>query len=716
MQSAGYATRGLGKAVEGTGRLLTTGAHHGFLWNQMLFTMRRATFYATLGVASLGAGFVAAGIGFDSMMEQQNLAFKFFTGSVAGARKEVDFLFDLAAHGPFEFKQVIGASRQLMAFGFSVDYANKTLVALQDALAAMGLDQSSLDRATLALGQIMSSGRLLGQDLRQLEQLGLVNLQDLAMRLGVDPAKLASSAGSLGIPSQAAIDAIMAYWQTRYKGAAKDFQKTFVGQWSTLKDFANQMFGVMAMPLFEYLRDTVMPKATEIVQVMSAGFQQERGGGMKGALGALDTKFNTNTLAIWNAFSFLAKQMWTIFIQLESAILGAWYTLGIGTRLIYVVGGALWTIANVIKILNYDIPILGSLLKWLIVLFIADRTVVLAAMMATKAKIVWDAIEVAWTARKTFWINALTLARKREAIASIFAAGGIKKWAFATQEGFIRSKGMYGQVTKNTGAVARMARMFFTRGVASLAAMATSFSLAASAAWAFTIALLANPITWIVVGVIALVAGLVVLYFKWKAFHDLVNDTFGWIRNNWSWLRFVLINTFVGPIVLAIEVIRHLGDWFGKLKDVIQTVYDIAMRLWNLLKTPFEFKIKTPLGTGNPLNVAKWAVPGYGAYRGAKAAVNWVTGSAEGGPVLTSGWHMVGERGPELVRLPGGSHVFAHDDVQRMGTPGGASGLPEGAMIFDPGTVLRMAINLMLNDKVLAEVIAENTLDAIATA
>lgn len=41
--------------------------------------------------------------------------------------------------------------------------------------------------------------------------------------------------------------------------------------------------------------------------------------------------------------------------------------------------------------------------------------------------------------------------------------------------------------------------------------------------WSFTAALLANPITWIVIGIVALVAGIVLLYNKCEAFRNLVN-------------------------------------------------------------------------------------------------------------------------------------------------------------------------------------------------
>ena len=42
----------------------------------------------------------------------------------------------------------------------------------------------------------------------------------------------------------------------------------------------------------------------------------------------------------------------------------------------------------------------------------------------------------------------------------------------------------------------------------------------------------------------------------------------------------------------------------------------------------------------------------------------------KGGHVRRSGWAVVGERGPELAHLPGGTNVYSNADSQRMGSGG----------------------------------------------
>lgn len=52
-----------------------------------------------------------------------------------------------------------------------------------------------------------------------------------------------------------------------------------------------------------------------------------------------------------------------------------------------------------------------------------------------------------------------------------------------------------------------------------------------SSVWSFTAALLANPITWIVIGIVALIAALVLLYNKCEWFRNLVDGIIQWAKD-----------------------------------------------------------------------------------------------------------------------------------------------------------------------------------------
>ena len=76
--------------------------------------------------------------------------------------------------------------------------------------------------------------------------------------------------------------------------------------------------------------------------------------------------------------------------------------------------------------------------------------------------------------------------------------------------------------------------------------------------WSFTSALLANPVTWVVIGIVALIAALVLLYNKCEWFRNAVN---------------AIIDFFKEKLGAALEVAKNI---FGAIGNVIGSVMDAA--------------------------------------------------------------------------------------------------------------------------------------------
>lgn len=79
-----------------------------------------------------------------------------------------------------------------------------------------------------------------------------------------------------------------------------------------------------------------------------------------------------------------------------------------------------------------------------------------------------------------------------------------------------------------------------------------------SSVWSFTAALLANPVTWIVIGIVALIAALVLLYNKCEWFRNAVN---------------AIINFFKEKLGAALEVAKNI---FGAIGNAISSVMGAA--------------------------------------------------------------------------------------------------------------------------------------------
>lgn len=157
-------------------------------------------------------------------------------------------------------------------------------------------------------------------------------------------------------------------------------------------------------------------------------------------------------------------------------------------------------------------------------------------------------------------------------------------------------------------------------------------------------ALLACPLTWIVLGIAALAIGLFILYKRSARFREIVQSTFHWIKSHWRLLAVL----FGGPLGLAIVV---LVNHFKSVKRIAMVVFHwiekIAKKIGKLAK---------PLG-----KIAGIAGKAGGIIGGGANKVEGLLGGlAVGGPVTQSGPYLVGERGPEIVRLPRGAHVEAN--------------------------------------------------------
>ncbi len=132
-----------------------------------------------------------------------------------------------------------------------------------------------------------------------------------------------------------------------------------------------------------------------------------------------------------------------------------------------------------------------------------------------------------------------------------------------------------------------MARMFGAMATGSanlgraLLLTAGGFARAAVAAWGFTAALLANPITWIVLAIVALVAAFVLLYKNSEAFRDLISGVWDVLSSGakavWDWVTklpevFGRLWDSIGGAKGALSIIFPLYGVFRLLKKILPSI------------------------------------------------------------------------------------------------------------------------------------------------
>lgn len=145
-----------------------------------------------------------------------------------------------------------------------------------------------------------------------------------------------------------------------------------------------------------------------------------------------------------------------------------------------------------------------------------------------------------------------------------------------------------------------------------------------SAFWGLAAAILANPITWIVVAVVALVAGIYLLATKTKFFQTIWSATWGfvkkvffgftgWFKKNWQLITFTIMTLGIGLAVAMI--VRH---WKG-VKKAFADAFNWVKEHWPLLLAI----ITGPIGMAVYLIVKYWGQISDGAKTAYHATINW---------------------------------------------------------------------------------------------
>ena len=141
--------------------------------------------------------------------------------------------------------------------------------------------------------------------------------------------------------------------------------------------------------------------------------------------------------------------------------------------------------------------------------------------------------------------------------------------------------------------------------------------------------------------IILLIAGVVLLIKHWGWVKDKFAEVFNWLKTHWPYLLPLLL----GPIgIAAAAIITHWSQIKKSTTDLVNWVIKQFNRVVAFIKG-------IPGRIGHPFAKAFGGVQG-----AAHHAFGWA-GLAEGGSLTTSGGVVVGERGPELLRLPAGARV-----------------------------------------------------------
>lgn len=175
------------------------------------------------GAAVLGgtaAMLIKNGIASKAFMHDSEIAFTTFLGSGEKAKGFLDELYAFAKTTPFQFPDLITASRNMVAFGMNSADVIPTLGAIGDAVASIGGGQEELLSLSQAFSDMQVSGKVSMDAINRLSANGVQALQILANEAGVSTDDMRKKISSGSVDSENAIKTLVKGIQEGSKGMA----------------------------------------------------------------------------------------------------------------------------------------------------------------------------------------------------------------------------------------------------------------------------------------------------------------------------------------------------------------------------------------------------------------------------------------------------------------------------------------------------------------
>ena len=168
-------------------------------------------------------------------MEQQQVALTTMLGSTEKATELLSDLQAFAASTPFQFEELVDASKRMIAFGFSAEEVTQKLGMIGDVSA--GLSQPIGDMIYL-FGQIKTQGRAMTQDLMQFANRGVPIYDELAKVLGVSTSEVKKFAeqGKIGFKEIDQVFKNMTSEGGKFAELMDAQSQTLAGRWSNFND------------------------------------------------------------------------------------------------------------------------------------------------------------------------------------------------------------------------------------------------------------------------------------------------------------------------------------------------------------------------------------------------------------------------------------------------------------------------------------------------
>lgn len=242
--------------------------------------------FSKLYAAALSAakGFIQSGIDYNAQIESYTVGFTNMLGSAEAAQQAIDQIQQDAARTPFSVEALTQANQLLIGAGENATYAEKTIMALGNAVSATGGSNAELSRMAANLQQIANVGKASAIDIKQFAYAGINIYGLLADYTGKSTAEVQKMTISYDLLTQALQAA--SEEGGRYYGSMDTQSQTMNGRVSTLQDNVKQLAGLLTGDLSSGV-GVVISNLNDLVVKAQEAYKTDGWIGLAGAITGL---------------------------------------------------------------------------------------------------------------------------------------------------------------------------------------------------------------------------------------------------------------------------------------------------------------------------------------------------------------------------------------------------------------------------------------------
>lgn len=311
---------------------------------------------------------------FNDEMQRAAISFSILLKSEQESVVFMEALRQFAEDTPFTFEQAELGARRLMAMGFAAKNVIPIMRDIADMTSVVGGGVDTLERMTRAFGQIKTKGRLMAEEIRQLNEVGVPAMQILKDELGLTQEQI-ENIGDYKIPADAAIMALLKGIQGNFAGAAAKMEQTT----GAIVTRIGERLQFLGNEIFKGGFENVRQQLSGFADALGNALKGARAGGLEGALKAMFPAEIVGTMltiaasirSIWQSLKNLAQAIKPIVTAFGDALLRALAVI------LPVMAGLLDIITNTMRVAMNASPAIQWLVNAIAGLIVASTAALL---------------------------------------------------------------------------------------------------------------------------------------------------------------------------------------------------------------------------------------------------------------------------------------------------------------------------------------------------